>query len=79
MYLDEAAGKSDSLVGTVDDLTPEPDELAAAVGRAIEGRIDADWTGRTRTQHALVRRLLRLCQRRLSHKTNLSTFARCRY
>ena len=65
-YLDKATGERDSLVGAVDDVTPETDELAAAVGGAVEGRVEADGARRARAQHAPVGRLLRLRQRRLS-------------
>ena len=64
-YLYESAGERDGLVGAVGDVTPEPDELAAAVGRSIERRFQTDRTRRTRTQHAPVGRLLRLRQRSL--------------
>ena len=35
VYLDKATGESDSLVSTVDHLTPEPHKLATAVRRAV--------------------------------------------
>ena len=69
-YLYETAGEGDGLVGAVDDVTPEPDELAAAVGRAVERRVQTDRTRRTRTQHAPARCLLRLRQRSLPTTTH---------
>jgi len=54
VYLYESAGECDGLVGTVDHFAPETDELAAAVGRPVQGCIEADWAGSARTQHAPV-------------------------
>ena len=73
-HLYEPAGESDDLVGTVDDLASQSNELAAAVGRPVEGGVQTDRAGRTGTQHALVGRLLSLRQRRLTVKQTTNRY-----